>query len=164
MSEIITKEPEVKSSRPIFLTILCLLSFIGGSIWAVVSLIALVMPEKIIRLVYQIVKEQQGPKTEELLDPMQAEMVKSMEEVLLVNFIEYYKIYLILGSAVSLVLALASIFGVAKMWHRRKAGFWIYTVANVLAIVGMIYLEGWIAVSFTFIFIILYAIHLKKLE
>jgi hypothetical protein len=155
---------EVKNKRPVFLSILCILSFIGSGIWALISLITLLMPEKIIRMAYSVLKERQGPKTEELLDPGQAEMVKQMEEAFLANMIEYSRMYLIAGAAISLVLALTAIFGVARMWHLRKSGFWIYIMVNVISIGGMIYLENWIGIPFVVLFIILYSLNLKHLK
>jgi hypothetical protein len=150
--------------RPVFLTILCILSFIGSGIWAVISLFTLAMPEKVLRIMFGIIKEQQGPKTEELLDPMQAEMVRQMEEAFLANFIELSKMYVIAGAAISLVLALTAILGVAKMWQLRRTGFWIYSVANILSVGAMIYSEIWLGIPFALLFIILYAFNLKHLK
>ena len=164
MTETVETQTEVKPSRPVFLAILCILSFAGSGIWALLSLITLVMPEKVIRFVYDVIKQDRGPKTEELLDPNQAEMVRQMEEAMLAGMIEYSKMYVLIGSAVSLVLAIASIFGVARMWLLRKSGFWIYTTANILAMAGMIYLEGWPGAVLAFLFITLYAINLKHLR
>ena len=163
MSEIVQDQQPEKSSRSVFLSTLCVLSFIGSGFWAAVSLITLVVPEKTIRFVYDVIK-QQGPKTEELLDPMQAEMVRNVEEAMLANMISMSKPYVIIGSAASLILALASIFGVTKMWHQRKLGFWIYSAANLLAMAGMIYLEGWLGAALAFIFIILYSFNLKQMR
>jgi hypothetical protein len=164
MSETVDVQTGAKASRPVFLAILCILSFIGSGIWAVISLLTLVLPEKTIRFAYDVIKQDQGPKVEEMLDPAQAEMVRHMEEAMLANMIEYSKMYVIIGAATSLVLALASIIGVAKMWHQQKSGFWIYTAANILAMAGMIYLEGWLGAALALLFIVLYALNLKHLK
>jgi hypothetical protein len=166
MNETTNQEQTTASvpKRPVFLSILCILSFIGNGFWAVVSLVCIAAPEWTIRTVFHILKEQEGPKTEELLDPMQAEMVKQIEESLLANAIDFYKPYVIIGSAVSLVLALVAIIGVARMWRLRKAGFWFYTTANVLFMAGMIYVQNWTAVVLALLFIVLYSVNLKHLK
>jgi hypothetical protein len=95
---------------------------------------------------------------------MQAEMVRNVEEALLMNMISISKPYVIMGSAVSLILAIGSIIGVAKMWRFKRSGFWIYTTANLLAAAGMIYLEGWFGAMLALLFIGLHAINLKHLK
>jgi hypothetical protein len=154
---------EVTRSRPAFLSVLCILSFIGGSLWALVSLAGLVAPEWCIRFIYGIVRNQ-GPKPEEALEPFQAEMLKGMEEVFLVGMIEQSKMYVMIGSACSLLLAIISIIGVAKMWQLSRWGFWLYLAANLISISGMIYFESWVSSGFVVLFILLYSLNFKHLK
>lgn len=127
-----------QEGRPTFLTVLCILTFIGSGLSALGQLIGLVAAEALTSLFSSI------PGMEDMGG---------------------------LGSgflAIVLVLSLASLYGAIMMWQLKKMGFYLYSGANVIAlIVPIIMASAEFPVRglvFTALFIILYGLNLKHLK
>jgi hypothetical protein len=139
-----TINPEVKK-RPTFLTVLCILTFIGsglGVIGGLISVVAVGMADTLADI------------------PVMGAAVTAA----VTGGIAY--------SILSLVLALCSLFGAIFMWKLKKMGFWLYVIAQiVMLIIPFIFLPSIVAMAgfivsiiFTAAFIIMYGVNLKHLS
>lgn len=101
---------EQKTKRPVFLTVLCILTFISSGLSTLFSIIMPFIAEKIVSLM------QADPNYDE---------TKSAEQVqyILAGW-SYY------GPA--FILGLASFTGALMMWSMKKIGFHVYAIANLL--------------------------------
>ena len=133
-----TEQKPQEEGRPTFLTVLCILTFIGSGLSALFLLIGLVAAGALASWLGNI--------------PGMGDMGG-------------------LGSGylvIVLVLALASLYGAIMMWKLKKMGFYLYSGANVIAlVVPIIMASGKFSVFgliITALFIILYGLNLKHLK
>jgi len=133
--------PEQKpqeEGRPTFLTVLCILTFIGSGLTALLLLIGLVAAGAASGVLSSI--------------PGMGDMA---------GFGSGYFV-------VVLVLALSSLYGAIMMWKLKKMGFYLYSGANVIALfIPMIMASGkfsFFGLFITALFIILYGLNLKYLK
>ena len=150
--------------RPVFLTVLCVLSFINGGMNIVFNIPSLFLSdffENYVDFMKQIpaMKNDAPP----ILD-MWMNNLTAMMERLAQNFT--------LITLSTILLALLSVTGVWLMWNLKKTGFLFYVTAQVLwTILPLIFLGGniitvlsvFLGGIFTIAFIILYAIQLKHM-
>ena len=133
-----TEQKPQEEGRPTFLTVLCILTFIGSGLTALLLLIGLVAA---------------GAASGVLSS------IPGMGDIGGLGT-GYFLIVL--------VLALASLYGAIMMWKLKKMGFYLYSGANVIAlIVPMIMASGKFPVFgliITVLFIILYGLNLKYLK
>lgn len=131
----------VENKRPTFLTVLCILSFVGAGISIVVLLLATVFA---------------GAATAGLAA---AENAGAEVESAVGNIWAY------LGVAAALIIT--SLVGVIKMWKLQKSGFYMYTVAAIAGIIVDIVLGAGLNVMgivFAVAFIAMYAANLKAMK
>ncbi len=133
--------PEQKpqeEGRPTFLTVLCILTFIGSGLTAFFFLIGLIFAGAASGVLGSI---------------------PGMSDI--VGFGSGYFV-------VVLVLALASLYGAIMMWKLKKMGFYLYSGANVIALfIPMIMASGKFSIFglvITALFITLYGLNLKYLK
>lgn len=152
--------------RPMFLQTLCILSFIGSGLWALISLIGIFAGGWIMSFI--------GGGA--MNDAMQSGMAEGMEgleggaEAAAAmadagsGMMGMLSSYLIIIFVVSLVLAALSLFGVMKMWKQKKMGFWIYAIVNgILAVFGLIG-GGLVGAIIGIAFIVMYGLNLKHMS
>jgi len=133
-----TEQKPQEEGRPTFLTVLCILTFIGSGLSALFLLIGLVAAGALTSWLGNI--------------PGMGDMGG-------------------LGSGylvIVLVLALASLYGAIMMWKLKKMGFYLYSGANVIALVVPIIMASgkfsFFGLIITALFIILYGLNLKHLK
>ena len=137
-------EPQ-KNIRPPFLTVLCVLTFIGSGFGVLGNLL------------YVFIAKDLANYPSPFSNPMFDEMLIKMSEV------EPWK-YAILA-----LLSLSSIIGAVFMLYMKKQGFHIYTAAQILnlfltpLLMLNIFNPGLWAIFTTLLFIGLYATHYKKM-
>lgn len=156
------------NARPTFLTVLCILSFIGGA-WALIggfmNLASPPMDEAM-----QEVQTKMDEATSELGDasPALSGMLDGAMEVAQKAAANAKKI----GIA-NIVLALLSLFGVWKMWNLQKSGFTMYIIATLAGLaVPLVFIgTNWLAIASVglggligVVFIILYGLNLKHMH
>lgn len=150
--------------RPTFLTVLCILSFIGIAASLFNAIKTILVPEKIIAKAEQaqLMMEEMGSQSGFL---GQLSQLGQMHPAVLDN--------LVLLSIVSLVLSLVLLFGIIKMWTLRKMGYYVYVSVKVLGfiipyiIIRENFLSGIalvISVFFTLLFILFYGLNLKAMK
>lgn len=158
--------------RPTLLTVLCILSFIGIG-WSLYN------------GVYSLLTDNTADM--EQVDKAMEEAHEDMAEVggesgeLMSGFLSgaadmaskamQFRVELALTSIIASLLAL---FGVIMMWKLRKQGFYLYLLAQIIAIVvPLIYLgTSWMVIAtfigfggfISLVFIILYAVNLKYMR
>lgn len=154
--------------RPTLLTVICILSFIGGALglWEGYKNAFTDAPAKDL--------EEAKVQIQESLEQLGADnpMAGMMEETLAMaeKSVENAKT---LGYS-NLAFSLISLVGVWLMWNLKKTGFWLYLLASVGGLVVMFSVLGGgglfanitsiVAVIITVVFIILYGVNLKHMR
>jgi len=154
--------------RPTFLTVLCILSFIGG-LWGAYTGFSSAFtdkPQRDLEEAQAKIEEARATMGDQggLAERMMEEGIAAAEQGV-VNAKP-------LGIA-SLVLSLVGLVGVWMMWNLKKLGFGIYTAASVLGMVVPLFILDFSMVTLlglgiggliSVIFIILYAVNLKHMH
>lgn len=110
--------------RPQFLTVLCILSFIGIGLVLAFTLIGMVMntPERQAEQIEQL--RQISPS---MAEQMEDQLLAQQDSVM-------YKIQ----NYINILFLIGSLLGVIQMWNLKKTGFLIYTVAELIPYLFMI--------------------------
>jgi hypothetical protein len=108
-----SEEPivEDKMKRPVFLTVLCILSFIGIVFVIITSLINVFTPSD-------------SQKMLEKMGPMANSILASMDY-------DKYFYYTEINNYVSLIAAFICLMGVLMMWKLKRAGYFIYALGEI---------------------------------
>ncbi|MFO7723293.1 MAG: hypothetical protein R6V49_08740 [Bacteroidales bacterium] len=149
--------------RPLFLTILCVLSFIGNGLMIMGVILGMIWM-RVMRPVMEMAMEQE-PALQE--DPfLQSGFGQKIFEL----FDYFPTIYgIMLGAAV------LNIFGVVLMWKLKKSGFYLYSITEMIppianiVILAMVFGGFGVAMSLlNFIiplgFVIMYGLNLKHMR
>lgn len=124
--------------RPAFLTVICILSFVGIGL-AIIGYVAALT----------------------LMGVAQAAISTATEGVAEGPSTAIIWIYIIGG----FVSAIVQLIGVAKMWKLQKSGFLLYTIPSVLMVIlGVLYGGFTFGVIFPIAFIVMYGLNLKHLK
>lgn len=145
------------AQRPGFLTTLCILSFIGAGLSIIMSVVGFLGAQAAQSMVDGV-----GAMGDAMGATGNSEFDAAMAEVN--NLMKYA--YLLLG--VGIVCAILSLVGAIMMWKLKKTGFYIYTFANVVAMILPIVLVGmaggamaYVGPIVTIAFIVMYGMNLK---
>ncbi len=140
------------AKRPVFLTVLCILSFVaaGLAILGYITLIGLMGAASV------AVAGMEGMSNE-----MGAAMSEAMSSGPSTGMTWAYII-------IGFVTVIVSLFGVIKMWKLQKSGFMMYVGATVVSLIMTIVYSGFAAsimgIVFSALFIVLYGLNLKHLK
>ena len=155
--------------RPTFLTVLCILTFIGSG-WGVLSQLFSLLFTNLVDV------SAQTEQLNTMMDNMESGagtsflsgILSSSQEVMQATMMHAKSI-----AVISLVLSLLSLCGAILMFSLRRIGFYIYTVAQLLLLFVVPYFAGFsmlvvmgmlFSALFTVVFIILYALNLKAMR
>lgn len=154
--------------RPAFLTVLCILTFVGSG-WAVLSnLFSLFLAGA----VNQSVQVEQYANMAGGLEGANAGFMTGFLSSS-VELMQALALHAREIAVINLVLALASVIGAVLMFFLRRAGFPLYVVAQLLMLFVTPYFGGFSSVvllgmffsgALTLLFIVLYAVNLKHLR
>lgn len=141
-------EEKQENKRPVFLTVLCILTFIGAGFSVLSALIMLFLPAS-------FMEGMQGQFVDMLGEDKADEMVASM--TLATKLAPY-----------QFVLSLLSLVGAIMMFQLKRLGFYLYVLAQVLLVVLPAFISGqwgifWQA-FWAILFIVLYALNLKSMK
>lgn len=147
----VTAENQAPATRPVFLTVLCILSFIaaGFAILGYVTVLTLMGAASTI--------------ASGSMEGISAEASSAMSEAMSkVPSAGLTWAYLIVG----FLTVIVSLFGVIKMWKLQKVGYFMYVGASVVSmIMGIVYSGfGVMGVIFPILFIALYGMNLKHMK
>ena len=140
----------VPAKRPVFLTVLCILSFVAAGL----SILGYITVIGVMGVATAGVSAMEGMSEE-----MNAAMAEASVSTPSMGLTWAYLI-------VGFITVIVSLFGVIKMWKLQKVGFMLYTAASVVSmIMGVIY-GGFsiMAVIFPILFIVLYGLNLKHMN
>lgn len=155
------------STRPTLLTVLCILSFIGGA-WGLIS--------GTMNLVQDNTAELAAAQAQ--MDEARAEMgdeASGMVGGLMDGAMEMAEKAAANARSIgiaTIVLSLISLFGVWKMWNLQKQGFWLYLLATIAGLIVPLIFLGFNMLALlsvgmggliALIFVILYATQLKHM-
>jgi hypothetical protein len=172
MEETLLDGSEPKKARPTFLTVLCILTFIGSGYGIVDSVIDYFGAEKAEQIVGQvdetmdeamdeIGESEEGEKAAELMETMVGDMMSSLTAENIRRL-----------SIMSLISNILTLLGALLMWRLNKKGFYSYIAGIVILIISpLIILEGLIGLATAgfigfigVIFIVLYGLNLKHMS
>lgn len=156
-----------QKQRPTFLTVICILSFIGLGFSILGAIINLAM----------------APMMQEVSGIAQSGMDEAMNEISTDAPAALPFIQKLFGSSmammehlteisiINLICSAIALFGVIKMWQLKKVGFYLYTGGKIIIILTPIVLVGGLIGSMSLIgavfpiaFIVMYAVNLKAME
>lgn len=158
-------------ARPIFLKVLCILTFIGSSYGIINSAITYFKADDISNIVSNV-------KTK-MDDDLKRKNTKNPDKIIFINKIINSASEIstpenlrksAIGNLIAYALCLA---GAILMWHLRSIGFYIYTLATLMSILLPFYLFGSnfltnMSAGFMgfigILFIIFYAMNLKSMK
>ncbi len=144
--------------RPQFLTVLCILTFIGsglsfiGALWGYFSIKA---SEKFLHNITSSDDHAHG-----MISGMQETMMKAVENA-------------VPNMVIGIVCALICLYGAILMWKLKRNGFFIYTVGEITPAISAFFLGGdgliggtgaVLGLLLAIVWIVLYAINFKHLK
>ncbi|MEO6303922.1 MAG: hypothetical protein ABIP51_12195, partial [Bacteroidia bacterium] len=138
------------AKRPVFLTVLCILSFIAAGL-AILGYITIITVMGAVTA---------GASA---LEGMSSEANAAMSQAVSTGpSAALTWAYIVVG----FVTVLISLYGVIQMWKLKKMGFYLYVGASAVSmIMGIVYSGfGVMAVVFPVLFIVLYGLNLKHLK
>jgi hypothetical protein len=164
-------EVTVKPARPTFLTVLCILTFIGSG-WGIVSGFSTYMSANVTADITQTAMQDAKDK---ISNAGETNAGTKMAEKMLSGVSDVLKPENLKKSAMfSIVACVFTLLGAVLMFQLKKIGFWIYLVGTVISIVGPIVAFGagnlvsmatTIGMAFIgVIFVVLYGLNLKHLR
>lgn len=148
-------------ARPSFLTVLCILSFIGSGLSTLAGLIGIFASGWIMSMLGM--GASQAMSRSEAMGELSADQAAAAEAMAdgaagAVGGI------MIVAFVIVFLLSALSLFGVIKMWGLKKSGFWMYAIANGILLILMLIGMNWLGVLFTAAFIGMYAANLKAMK
>lgn len=154
--------------RPVFLTVICILSYVGLGMSILNGLIGAIFG-RVTSFMSPLVKSvmEQDMDLDELPDGIRR-MVESSFSV-----VHKAMEYATTMSLLAVVLYIIALFGVINMWQLKKRGFYLYTGAKIFILLIPVIFLGFNFISFVAVtanalfvglFIILYAVNLKHME
>ncbi len=161
-----------EKTRPTFLTVLCILTFIGSGFSLLSSLMSMLTTKVasssgMMSMWMNVMNQSMNQSMEEIPEPV-VKMVESTMDIAS-KAVEY-------GVAIGLtniILYAASILGAVMMYNLKKQGFYLYSAAqvlllfvtsvflgfNVFVLLGMTF-----GILFTAAFIIMYGVNVKRMN
>ncbi len=144
------------AKRPVFLTVLCILSFVAAG-FAILGYIA------VIGLMGAASVAVSG--MESMSNEMGSEMSEAMSSAMAATpGVGLTWAYIIVGFLTTIV----GLFGVIKMWKMNKSGFMLYTGATVVSLIMGIVYSGFAAsivgIVISAAFIVMYGLNMKHLK
>jgi hypothetical protein len=167
MEQTTTPGAEAPKKRPTFITVLCILSFVGCAI-GLFSGIKNYMDAKTLLSSANLTKEANSIAGATGADAKTTEAaVNATVQLLGIDPVKISNGYLIIG-----ILNVIIFVGALMMWMLRKMGFYIYTVGQ-LAGLGVMFgyigglaggVMGIVTAIFAIAFIVMYAVNLKHMK
>lgn len=178
MDEVVLDEvtEEVNESRPMFLTVLCILTWIGSGIGVISSLFSILTYTRSMQRF-----EESGIKFEDLSNelentPSSGEAGEEFARNVTKGMAEGMDSMLEWASTINYInlgVSVLCILGAFLMWKLKRTGFFLYTAATIVSVAAPIALMGSnfltlmsVAMGgfFGLIFIILYGVNFKHLK
>lgn len=144
------------AKRPVFLTVLCILSFIAAG-FAILGYIAVIGLMGAASAVSGMASDMSTEMGSEMNDAMSAAMAATPG-------VGLTWAYIIVGFLTTIV----ALFGVIKMWKLNKSGFMMYVGATVVSLIMGIVYSGFgasiVGIVISAAFIVMYGLNMKHLK
>jgi hypothetical protein len=161
-------QPDIKP-RPTFLTVLCIISFVGLGLSVINNFSTLIITSTGTWL-YDMIQDslEMALQQASVSDPGTSLLLEHIFDAVL-KLIDV----LPLLAGISLVCALIALAGVLFMWNQKRTGFYLYTGAKVVLVflpillIGYNFLSVIIALTTFFgtaVFVTLYGLNLKSMK
>ncbi|ASS48803.1 MAG: hypothetical protein A3D31_06325 [Candidatus Fluviicola riflensis] len=168
MSDVLDQSYEQgQAKRPMFLQVLCILTFVSCGLTFISSIYGLLTAEQNERTLKMMMRMQQNSEVPELVSGMQDGLSKIMEWTTTSHYLALGNVFICLAGAL-------------LMWRLKKPGYFIYIFGQVLpfiSLVGMysavqdipilgftMVIGGIIAAIFAVAFIIMYGLNVKHMR
>lgn len=154
------KPVEMAPKRPTFLTVLCILTFVGSAIALLMSVYGYFTAERSAAMFDTSMGNMQEADHLGMIAQTQLATQKEAENALPI---------LIIG----IITSLLCLFGAMQMWKQLKRGFYIYCVGEIIAPVSKLFLGAGTMIELAgmglgllvaMAFIIMYAVNLKHMK
>ena len=157
------------SERPTFLTIVCIISFVGLG-WAIINNLFTLAFSSTGSWLYTLIQNgfEEALNEASMSDPGAVVFLENIFEGVL-SVISHLPLF----AAVGLICSVIALVGVIMMWGLKKIGFYLYTGAKIImvilpmAVIGFNFISMMMAMG-TFIgaalFILLYGLNFKHLK
>jgi len=158
--------------RPTFLTVICILTFIGSG-WGIISGITNYVSADTVGETKVQMEEAMDDAMDDMDDAEMSEEQLEMVENIIGGFTESITPDNIRnGALVSIFSCLLTLAGAILMWNLNKKGFYLYILGIAILIVGMVLVYGGLMGAITavgsgffgVVFIILYGVNLKEMN
>lgn len=164
-------EVTVKPARPTFLTVLCILTFIGSG-WGIVSGFTSYMSANVTS---ELTRASMQDAQDQISSAGDSNAGTRMAEKMLSGVGDALKPENIKKSAIfSIIAAVFTLLGGILMFQLKKVGFWVYVLGTAISIAGPLIVFGagnFISMAATagaafigVIFVVLYGLNLKHLR
>lgn len=164
-------EDEIRvKQRPTFLTVLCILTFIGSGLGLVNSIFSYFRADAISKMINQekaeINKDLNEAKSRDDNATVFFEMMGNMAEISSPEIIRK-------GAIANFIPSLLCLVGAILMWKLRKSGFYIYTLGTILGVILILYIlpdnfitraQAGVPAFVGLLFVIFYAMNLKSMN
>ena len=158
-----------KNPRPTFLTVVCIISFVGLG-WGIINNLSTLAFSSGNNFMYSMVQDNLEMALSEAhaSDPATAAFLEKIFDSVM-KLIEKLPLFATLG----LVCSLIALAGVIMMWNLKKIGFYLYTAAKVIMLfipvilIGFNFMSAMISISMMIgaaLFITLYGLNLKAMK
>lgn len=165
------EEFTLKKERPTFLTVLCILTFLGsgwGALDGVIDYINADEAETVTALVEDAMDDAMDDIQDSEMSDSQIDMMEGLMDGVTSSLTEEN---IKNSSLVTILSCLLTLAGALLMWNLNKKGYYLYILGTVIAIVGMTMifggLVGAVAAGFTgfigILFIVLYGVNTKHM-
>jgi pheromone shutdown protein TraB len=156
-AENVEQQQPATKERPTFLTVLCILSFIGVGLVVISNLVALIgggVSKAIMESSEEVMQAMEAVEEVPVVGESVSKIVSSASTI----------------AAINIIAALVVLVGVFMMWSLKKTGYYIYIVGEIAPVIALIVLGGllggFMAIFSSFIailFIILYGLNVKHM-
>lgn len=161
-----SEENATKGKRPGFLTVLCILTFIGSGIGLIGGLYNAFTMESQIEA-WKVLDSWGAAFSEELGEG--SALGDAMGDTL-GGYAATLEQFGVLSAWLAVAASLICLFGAIKMWGLSKQGFYIYVVGQIIGVVGVFLIMGGgmmtgpVALIFPIAFIVMYGLNLKHMN
>ena len=161
------------ATRPQFLTVLCILTFIGSG-WGIVDAITDYFGAEMAGDAVEIVEEEMDEAMDEIND--NEEMSESQKEFVENIFGDITEAItpenIRKSSLVNIISCLLTLFGAFLMWQLKRVGYFAYVAGILVMVIGMaLVFEGLVGLAVAgmtgfigVVFIVLYGVNLKHMK
>lgn len=158
-----------KNQRPTFLTVVCIISFVGLG-WGIINNLSTLAFSSGGSFLYDMVQDSLEMALSEAhaSDPAAAAFLEKIFDSVM-KLIEVLPMLAILG----LICSVIALIGVIMMWNLKRIGFYLYTAAKVIMLfipiilTGFNFISAMICISMLIgaaLFITLYGLNLKAMK